>query len=154
MNHYVKLGVLSLAGVFLGGCSFRPPVSEVEGTLTWNGTPLSGITVQFTPDGDEGTSGPSSTGTTDSEGHFTLICDDNRRGAAVGHHRVVLQDSGDPGEVARQRDPRQRSAGQNTQGSGAPGKLPAIPVRYKSPATTPLRREVGAGKQTIDLKLP
>jgi hypothetical protein len=136
------------------GCSGKPPLSEVEGTVTWNSAPLPGITVQFIPDADKGTSGPRSTAVTDDEGHFTLVCEDSRPGAVIGHHRVILMDSGDPGGAVRQRDPRQRAAGSNGDSSGRPRNLVNLPDRYKSPVTTPIRREVGPGKQTIELKLP
>jgi hypothetical protein len=143
-----------LVVVLLGGCSAKPPLAVVEGTLTWNGAPLPGIAIQFVPDGDKGSTGPRSTAISEDNGHFILICDDNRPGAVIGHHRIVLMDSGNPNDGARQRDPRQRPNGNSVEEPAKPGKSPAIPNIYQSAITTPIKREVVPGKQAIELNLP
>lgn len=70
-----------------GGARTAP----VSGTVNLDGKPLAGATVSFTPlAGDAGGVGGSA-GKTDEQGRYTLrtIVED-RPGAAVGKHRVVI----------------------------------------------------------------
>jgi hypothetical protein len=136
------------------GCHSKPPaLGEVEGTLTWQNVPLANVQVEFIPDAEHGTTGPRSTGITDANGHFVLRCDDQRPGAVIGQHVVVLQEVGGQ-EQARERDPR----GRRSQNPAADGAAPAeqaepIPSMYKTAGTTPLKEEVKPGSQTINLEL-
>src|SRR5262245_42177646 len=88
------LGLLVLAG-----CSGKNVVlnETVEGTVKIDGKPLAGVVVQFVPEGE--TRLPGSSGVTDERGHYTLTCENQRSGAVVGKHRVVLirgrSDAGD-----------------------------------------------------------
>jgi hypothetical protein len=136
------------------GCRHKPPpLGEVEGTLSWQGMPLSNVRVEFIPDAENGTTGPRSTGVTDANGHYVLRCDDRRPGAIIGCHCVVLQEVGGQ-EPARDRDPRKRP-GQNPAAEGpAPAEAPVmLPSIYKGAGSTPLKRDVKPGPQTIDLEL-
>jgi hypothetical protein len=118
----------SLAAV---GCN-RPSFGEVNGTVTIDGKPAEGLVVYFVPDLAEGSDGPTSWGSTDATGRYTLDCmNRNQPGALIGRHRVVCE------------EPERLLA----------GKKSRVPERYRSPATTPLRFEVREGKQTIDLSL-
>ena len=63
----IGLWVLSLA---LGGCGSgddRPELGQVTGTITMDGTPLTGTVVVFSPD-----NGRPSRGKTDAEGKYEL----------------------------------------------------------------------------------
>src|SRR5690349_5755136 len=85
------LALLALSGVIvLAGCSNRPKLAEVKGTVTLKGKPLPKVVVEFIPDA---LTGQRSTGTTDENGHYTLVCDDQRPGAIIGPHRVLLHDT-------------------------------------------------------------
>ena len=76
---------LALAGC--GGAEFK--MAPVSGKVTLNGQALSDAFVSFEP--LEGMSAPASTGKTDSEGKFSLICPvTNAKGAVVGKHRVRI----------------------------------------------------------------
>src|SRR4051794_4970198 len=85
--------VFLYAAALAAGCS-GPKLVPVSGQVTLNGRPLKNVRVEFHPDPDQGASGPSSSGVTDDDGRFTLICPAraNAPGAVVGHHRVVLSD--------------------------------------------------------------
>ncbi len=76
------------------GCSRGPQYTlvPVQGSIKIDGAPAANILVQFMPDASRGTAGPSSTGTTDSQGRFELTTVDQRPGASVGSHVVVLID--------------------------------------------------------------
>jgi hypothetical protein len=99
--------------------------------------------VEFLPDPSKGTHGPRASGTTDKEGQFHLVRDDDQDGAVVGFHRVLIQDA------RTFPPPRNR---------WSEGKLPVMPPsrishRYANASDTPLRQEVKAGPQTITLEL-
>src|SRR5262245_36844441 len=76
----------------LAACSAGPPFAEVSGVVKLDGVPMPEALVEFLPDPERGTHGPRSSGRTDAEGRFRLVCDDEREGAVVGFHRVLVQD--------------------------------------------------------------
>ena len=131
------------AGIFTSGCSKGTGLTEVEGTVKLQGKPLGKVMVEFLPDVDRATTGPRSSATTDSQGRYKLVCDDQRPGAVVGHHRVLLRDllpyddlpKGGGADLSKARPSR-------------------IPARYQDAAQTPLRKEVkGPAPQTINLEI-
>ncbi len=72
--------------VTLSGCGNKSGAVPVEGTVTWNGQPVVGIIVEFTP-----TQGNRpSQGVTDEKGHFRLNYTINEVGAEVGPHDVTF----------------------------------------------------------------
>ena len=79
----------------LSGCG--TPAAElvpVSGIVKIDGEPAANIRVQFTPTTtDESVNAPSSHGTTDAQGRFTLVTMvGNEEGAIEGSHRVTLFD--------------------------------------------------------------
>jgi hypothetical protein len=133
--------IAMLLCVSFSGCGQKYKVGEVDGILTARGKPASKVRIQFIPDIDKQTTGPASSATTDSTGHFALQLmekdvDNLRQGAVVGWHRVVLSDM----ELAEH---------ETAQG---------LPIRFGPectlPGSTPLRQEVKEGKQTIEIKIP
>src|SRR4051812_8561138 len=84
--------------LFLAGCGRPvPPFGEVEGTVLLDGKPLPKALVQFLPDPERQTKGPSSDALADADGRYNLRCENagqrlNRTGAVVGWHRVVIHD--------------------------------------------------------------
>jgi hypothetical protein len=82
---------IGLACLLALGCGSRK-FAPVSGKVTLNGKPLPNATVAFNPIPREGSSeaGPSSIGTTNDKGEFTLRVDLHRWGAVVGKHRVAI----------------------------------------------------------------
>jgi hypothetical protein len=74
--------LLTLLGCGNPGIS---PTFEVTGKVTYKGQPVDGVKVVFTPD-----SGRPATGTTDSEGRFTLSTYKTDDGAVPGTHKVAI----------------------------------------------------------------
>jgi hypothetical protein len=137
-------GLCALILLTATGCGPTPAVlAEVSGVVKLDGKPAADMNVVFLPDPEKGTHGPRSTATTDSDGHFSLICDDDRSGAVVGSHRVLIDDA---------------RAAPNTAEARRTGKTVVlqrsrIPERYSLAARTPLRQEVPAQPQTITLEV-
>jgi hypothetical protein len=138
------LSLLALLGTSsMVGCSSGPRLAEVTGTVRLNGKPLPDVMVEFNPDA---ATGVRSTGATDENGRFTLVCDDQRPGAIVGTHRVVLHDLAIYGGKFLGRKLEQAGT------RGGPTLKPSrIPTQYESTAHTPLKKEVKPEPQIIDL---
>ena len=113
-------------------CDSKPRVVPVSGVVKLDGAPMPDAQVEFLPDPDRGTIGPRSTAKTDTEGRFRLTCDDQRDGAVVGFHRVIVQDT------RTFPPPRNRAA------QGPPPVMPPARLheRYESAAKTPLKQGV------------
>ncbi|HEX5270269.1 MAG TPA: hypothetical protein VFW33_07280 [Gemmataceae bacterium] len=132
--------LMILLALAAAGCSGRGLVftETVEGTLTLDGAPVPDALVQFVPDLPDGTTAPSSGGTTDAKGFFRLTRSDNQKaGALVGRHKVVVF----PGRAAADRD---NSAG------ATPSPVPAV---YMNASKTPLTVEVTRDKQTYNVTM-
>ena len=75
------------------GCGKKGRVWElngqVEGVVKLEGTPLAHVFVRFVPN-DPVEQGPISHGQTDSKGHFTLSTEDDRDGAVIGKHKILV----------------------------------------------------------------
>ncbi len=84
--------VLSLVGC----SSSEHELAPVSGKVTLGGKPLAGASVAFQPrsQGDPTDTGPTSIGTTDEQGRYSLrVNKDNREGAVVGEHIVWISTS-------------------------------------------------------------
>jgi hypothetical protein len=130
----------------VGGCRSGPRVAEVEGVVKSGGKPVPHLRVQFMPDPEKGTNGPTSTGTTDEDGRFTLVCADKRSGAVVGWHRVVITDMG-------VRTYKTVKDDDGKAGSKAKPQAPRVPDKYTSVTQTPLIVEVKPEKQEMTFDL-
>ena len=141
------------AAVLAAGCSGGPKLVPVTGKVTMNGRPLKNVRVDFHPDPDQKATGPSSSGTTDAEGNFTLAstAPGSAPGAVVGHHRVILTDLDTYGDVFvgrgdyRSEDPK---------GPKEVPKFPRFPAAYSDLSQTPFKQEVtaGMGPVTLDVR--
>jgi hypothetical protein len=135
--------LLALVALWANGCSPKAEFAEVSGVVLLDGKPMPAALVEFLPDPEQGTHGPVSAATTDEEGRFRLVSHDQRQGAVIGRHRVLIQDA--------------RSIPQAVTDFSkvkAPPVLPSrIPNAYGSAASTPLRQEVKPGSQTITLEV-
>jgi hypothetical protein len=127
--------------VLLAGCSGKYAMNnQVEGTVKLDGTPLPNVVVQFVPDVTAGEQPPGASGYTDSQGHYSLTCDNQQPGAALGKYRVTVL----PG--------RSGTAGDDRDAAGVrPGS--SVPPFYTQANKTPLKVEVTADKHTYDLNL-
>jgi hypothetical protein len=132
---FTVLGVLALYG-----CGRGPALTEVKGTVLFNGKPFGNAMVEFLPDPAEGTVGPRSIGTTDKDGHCELTSDDQRKGAVIGKHRVLVRDLKVYEGLPKGRE-----------GANMPLKPGRIAAKYADSANTPLRIEVKADGQPITL---
>ena len=142
---------LVLTGV--AGCGSEEPAATVDGTLTLGGRPLDNCLVTFLPEAkQDGAPGPHSTGLTDGQGCYRLRCADQREGAAVGPHRVTVQDLSVSTGV-RRRDHGTIDMEQNDDKPSPPVRRSRISKEYVSPASTPFHFEVKPGHQTIDLEI-
>jgi len=132
--------------VAASACNSGARFAEVSGVVLLDGKPMPDAIVQFIPELDKNTNGPTSSGNTDEEGHFRLKSDDKygKDGAVVGFHRVVVQDKR---SIAL---PRHMWTDRNKRPATPP---PRISNRYGEALNTPLRQEVKAGSQTITLEL-
>jgi hypothetical protein len=129
------------------GCGWRPAVVEVEGVVKLAGKPLPHVRVQFLPDPQKGTTGPISAGATDDDGRFTLVCADQRPGAVVGWHRVVITDMGvRTFKTGARHEDDPPAAKQKVQ----PNR---VPDKYTTAAQMPLSLEVPPEKQNVTLEL-
>jgi hypothetical protein len=141
MNRHVTRAiiVLSLAAL-LTGCG-GPSLVEVEGMVTLNGKPLDNVRVEFLPDPEKQTTGPRSTGVTDAQGRFKLICENQKSGAVIGTHRVLITDLKQwEGLTARREDADKQL------------KPSRIPARYTDVRNTPFRLvEVKTGGPPVNL---
>jgi hypothetical protein len=133
---WAVIGVGCLVSV--SGCGEKPiEFGDVSGVVRVGGKTHAGLVVRFLPEPEKGKELPiNSTGRTDSQGKYTLthVMDGvEAPGAPIGWHRVIIEDA---------------SHGPTPQGQTPPP--PLISSMYASPASTPLKKEVKSGAQTID----
>jgi hypothetical protein len=129
--------LFAAAVVFVAGCAAREERGQVEGTVRRNGQPVANVAVVFLPEAGPGRA----TGRTDAQGRYQLQTDDGHDGAAVGAYRVVIED------LAVYAAPR------SPDGTLLRKPAPRFAAHYTDPLRTPLRRDVHAGAQTVDLDL-
>jgi hypothetical protein len=126
--HAAALAALAL----VAGCGGAPPqakLAEVEGIVTLDTKPLSGVIVFFTPDLARDTDiaskeslkkpRPTSSAVTDADGRFKLLCSDGRPGAMVGWHNVTFT------------DPEQTNVSQEESLKNPRAGNGRVPVRYQ-----------------------
>lgn len=132
--------LLSLSGC--GGPSDQPELGQVQGTITLDGKPLSGIAVVFQPD-----NGRPARGFTDAEGKYELTYIRKTRGTKIGPNRVEIapsEEADDPAEV--EADPDSLEVKRPVKS----GK-PVIPARYNTQSE--LKADVKPGRNTFDFEL-
>jgi hypothetical protein len=104
---------------------------QVEGVVKLEGAPVANVFVQFVPDDPE-EQGPISRGITDAKGHFRLATDDERDGAVIGKHRILV------------------FAGRTDTGARAGGN---VPPSYRNVKDTKLTLDVTPDKHSYDVDL-
>ncbi|QEG42761.1 hypothetical protein UC8_48030 [Roseimaritima ulvae] len=88
---FLSLGLSALVAVMVLGTSGcgggdRPPIGEVEGTVTLDGQPVADAQIFFEPTGG----GRSSSAITDADGTYELSYMGDVKGAVVGEHLVRI----------------------------------------------------------------
>jgi hypothetical protein len=108
------------AGLVLAGCGQSYTLVPASGTLKIDGKPAGNIMVQFMPDASKGCEGPTSSGISDASGRFELTTLDNRPGAVVGEHVVLLidQDEDRPEQGEESQRPSRLSSSYATERGG------------------------------------
>ena len=144
---------LALAQVVCLGCSqHNHPPATVEGTLRLDGKPLDNCLVAFFPESSQGSKGTHATGLTDRQGLFRLRRSHQHEGAALGWHRVTVQDLSVSTGVHR-RDHGPVDAETKPAQAPPPVRRSRVPEKYVSLTETPLRQEIKPGHQVIDLDI-
>lgn len=140
-EYYAPIALLIML-ILNAGCTQQQQFGDVSGTVKINNLPAAGIRVEFHPDPDSGTSGPSSYAETDANGNYRLTYHPLRGeeatfGTVVGTHRVIVLDL---------------KASQS--GGGTDSMAIRVPTPYMSLQSTPIIREVQTGTQSIDITIP
>jgi hypothetical protein len=130
----LALGVWSLVLLYLPGCSSGPARGEVQGKVTFKGSPVKEGKVTFLSPAGLGDSEADIT----TDGTYALV-----GGAVVGDYIVEIK----PLVVIVDTDP----------GKSPPApmekKAPDIPKKYRMQGTTPLKANVKAGKNEINFDM-
>jgi hypothetical protein len=123
------------------GCGKSWPQNDsVEGTVKLDGVAVPNVMIKFVPSDDDA-QGPSSSGYTDDKGHYQLTCENNKLGAVIAKHNVLVLQG-------------RNASGSGEESNAGPTKaILAIPNAYTIVSKTPLKIEVTADKHTYDLDL-
>ena len=151
------LCIAAAATLSVLGCGASGPATHaVTGTVTYQGSPVEGATVGFSPAAGEVRS---AVGVTDSQGKYQLTTFEQDDGAMEGTYRVrVFKYDRDPVQVEMDLD----GVGQSDEMPddyvpeaatevAAPTNL--LPQKFSNPATTPLEFTVEKGDNTFDIDL-
>lgn len=140
------VSVLWFSGCGSGSDPGRTDTVAVTGTVTYQGAPVEGATVTFQPQSPatvpgQGTTQPAAFGTTDAEGHFTLVTPPAASGAVPGMYQVtVVKMDAPPTPPAEPAD----SANYVPPKEGKPTPPPKnlLPKKYSQPGTSGLTATV------------
>jgi hypothetical protein len=133
--------LLIMLGFILAGCAVKslPPVTEVEGTLVYQGKALPGAYIEFYHERDDAGAELNSTAVTDNLGRFKLVCRYQQQpGAIVGLHRVVVTEGPPPADARGMDAQSQQRLAEHMNRLGNR----KIPDHYGNYSQTPLRVQV------------
>jgi len=157
-----KWGILAsfVAALAMTGCGSgddHPDTANASGSVTYQGVPMPGALVTFSPL-DEG--GSPAFGTTNNQGQFTLSTFGFDDGAVPGNYKVTvskMQGTAQGDEGSTEEDPGAAylameaqgvdvigGTGDGEVGAGAAESQDLLPIKYKSKDTTPFTEEVPA----------
>ena len=117
-----------LSMVMIGCGANHPDTHQVTGEVVYNGQPVEGANVVFTPDG------PLATAITDAQGKFALRTFRDSDGAVAGSHRVTVT---------------RNVAEPSTPENPYPTTKNLLPARYARPDTSGLTAEVSSDKENV-----
>ena len=130
----MRVGSLFVAGILIlgAGCGSDEGLTSASGTVTLDGAPLAGATVEFHPQSPTGIDGVAETNT---EGKYEIRTFQGKRGSLPGSYKVVVTKK----ELPPGYDPEK--------GAYDPMKLKElVPAPYFDPEKTTLTATVEAGK--------
>ena len=141
----VFLAVLSLSFAAVLGCGNGHDLNRVSGMVTFNGEPLAGATITFTPEDPQGVL---AVGSTDSSGRFVLaapVQSGVTQGAMSGRYRVTIakrETTPCPDSIAYQEGRITYDELQSRGGGGSGTSRDLIPARYGNAQQSGLEAEV------------
>lgn len=131
---------VSFLGVLGCGADSGPPRAPVTGTVTHDGSPVSGGSITFAPIGSEQTeAGKPATGVVQSDGTFKLGTYKPGDGAVIGKHRILYS-------------PPSTGTGEAEVPEGEHAENPP-PSPYAGLVADPAEIEVASGENKIEVKL-
>ena len=150
MHPSLQLGSLALL-VSLLGCSGSkgPATAKVSGVVKYNGAPVEGATIVFSPVAG----GRPGTAVSDSQGHYDLSTYGDKDGAVPGEYKVTVEKSKTEGEAPNLT--YEQINDMQMRGEPIPGPVTKnlLPEKYISPATTELTATVKSGTNDVPLEL-
>jgi Carboxypeptidase regulatory-like domain len=137
--------VLALTFAGCGGAQTSP----VEGTVTLDGKPLAGASVQFVPQGK----GRDATAETDKDGQFAMSTFKPRDGVLPGSYKVVISPPTGAADTATYATAEEAMAAATRPQAKKESATSAFPQKYARPDQTPLIQDVPVrGKVRFELK--
>lgn len=139
----IVLSPALVAGLLLfAGCSGEdlPSMYKIAGTATFDGKPVSDLTIRFIPTAG----GRESTGISDADGKFTLEYKIGIAGATVGENKVTV--AWNPTDPAMASKASQKDF-------TPPAPYDAILKKYGNAETTTLKVNVDSNNENLELKL-
>jgi hypothetical protein len=116
------VALLAASTASLSGCGSKNPATySVSGTVTYRGKPVEGAGVMFMPN-----SGRPASAMTDAQGRFTLRTFKDGDGAIAGENVVCISKMS-PASGSNAKDPLLKEM------------VSALPARYATPTTSPLK---------------
>jgi hypothetical protein len=150
-----KILLPAAIALLAAGCS-GSKVGTVKGQVLYNGEPLAGADLEFTPESDLtlGSFG----GQTDAEGHFKIrIGKGTGMNAKPGRYAVLITKGKSiglpPPEAARNEEDRVKALmemGPGGPGAGSSGAVGILPAKYASRDTTPFKVEISTGVNDLN----
>lgn len=142
MTHTCRILVVAVCAL-AAGCSDRPALAPVKGTVTFDGKPLAAGSITF-----EAKSVRPATGKIVNGEIVELTTYDPGDGVPVGQHKVSITATEDAASavVPNPGDAKAPKANYMV------GKS-LIPARYNDPATSGLTAEIKKGENTVEFKL-
>jgi hypothetical protein len=127
----------------------HPDTAPVTGTVTYNGSPVEGATLTFSP----ASGGYAALGLTDASGNFTLKTPWGSEGAVPGSYKVAISKTAVEGAAAGEAEEVEMVIEEPEKAT--PAKIAeGLPEKYKSAATSELTAEVKAeGPNTFAFEL-
>ena len=151
MNFKPRVFIILAVLATIAGCAKQIPVAEVTGIVKLDGKPIPNVRIMFMPDPKKGTVGPISSGLSDDQGRYKLTCEDEREGAVIGWHKILVYNTGQNLFKTPRNGRRDDDAPAEKVKPKPPG--PKVPEKYTASGKTPLDLEVVAGKNELEIPL-
>jgi hypothetical protein len=143
---FYRFSGMALLVLVVAGCG-KPPMQEVQGTLTLNGKPIGNCKVGFFPDTEKFDTNRHGFGfgVTNDKGEFKIQHPQGEQGIWAGKYKVTL---------VAWIDQSGKSLGIDTKPSEVSGGVRNLfPDIYEAPSTTPERAVVKRGENTFNFDI-